>query len=497
MPVPAEIVIAEAENAAKSAAKEVESLESFVESYSRNALAQIKFENQNWTRLIGGEIETEGLSLSEVKEHSEEIQKLIIHDATMRQGARLRTIYTWARGVKIENIPEPSRGRANVRDKINSPVNQENVFGASAHEMLERCAFTDGNVFLLGNERTKELRQVPLGWVTDTLTHPQFASEIWAYRLEFTDYSGLKAETKVRWYYTDRYTGTRRKQKTVAGKTEYFDTDSTIFDLNFNRQVGHVWGVPDALAAVAWDRMYRNAVVDGSHVQRALAAILFKASATSKSGVADMGLKLSGSRGAGNTAVMTEGQDFQALSTSGRGYDFASALPIISLAAAAMGVSVVHLSANPGDAGGSYGAAASMDLPSRLTTEARQAIWQEFYVRLLKWMGAPDPHVSFESLLDGAEKLRLGQLAQLLWNSGLFTTEESKAKFLEAVGQFGFDPTQAPDGVMIPNNENSIRRTDVDVDSENNSGTGSAGQGQSTGTGPITPDRGTRDDTLT
>lgn len=498
MPDAVEIVVNEAEKAADRAQNASDSLERITEALASRALAQIRAEDQGWLPIFGnGDHADEIMDLDELKDFSAQIQKLVVHDGPMKQGSNLRTVYTWGRGIKIENIPEGgTRGRQNVRRLMESPTNQANVFGSTAHEMLERCAFTDGNLFLMGNERTKELRQIPLREITNVLRNPNFSAEVWAYRREWMDYSGDKPETRVRWIYTDRYTGTKRKQKTVNGKTEYFDLEHVLFDQSFNAQIGSIWGVPDGVAAIAWDRIFRNAMVDGTHVQRALAAILFKATAQSKSGVADQALKVSGARGVANTASMTNGQDFQALSTSGRGYDFASLTPVLAVMAASLGVSVVHLSANPADAGGSYGSAASMDLPGRLTTQSRQAVWQELYVRLLKWMGAPDPHVWFESLLDGAEKLRVGQLAQLLWNSGLFKSKAAKAKFVEAWGEAGFEVGDIPDGVLLPNNKESVARNDIDTDGTGQTSSGN-GQGQSTGTGDIPSGNDLRDNTLT
>lgn len=495
MPDAVEMIVKEAQTAADRAKNSGTALDRFAEAYASRALAQLRAEDEGWISILGSRPEDEGLELEELKGYSAQLQKLVIHDGPMQQGARLRTIYTWSRGIKIENIPEPSRGRSNVRRLMELPVNQENVFGASAHETLERTAFTDGNLFIMGHNSTKEMRQIPLREITDVLRNPRFSSEIWAYRWQTVDYSGPQPKSLVRWIYTDRFTGTKRKQKTVNGQVELFDLDYTMFDQNFNRQVGHLWGVPDGIAAIAWDRIYRNAMVDGTHVQRALAAILFKATSQSKAGVADQALKTSSARGVANTAAMTAGQDFQALSTSGRGYDFSSLTPVLAMVSAALGVSVVHLSTNPADSGGSYGSAESMSLPSRLTTQSRQSVWQELYVRLLKWMGAPDPHVWFESLLDGAEKLRLGQLAQLLWNSGLFESEDAKRQFLQAVGEAGFDISSIPEGVLVPNNESSVARNDIDTDGTAQTSSGN-GQGQSTGTGDIPSGNDLRDNTL-
>lgn len=496
MPGAAEIIIKEAAN------EPIRALERIVENLEgengelresiQSVAAMLQYEDRGWSRIIGA-VQDEGIELDELHDASTKIREMIVTNPTIKQGANLRSTYVWSKGVKLGGFT-PGRGRTNVQNLIDNPINQLNVFSPEAQEAFERSAFSDGNIILLGDNQTKELRAVPLWEITDVLRNPNFSSEIWAYRREWIDYSSDTAQNRVRWYYTDQYTGKKGQTKTYNGQRERFDNDFTVIAQHFNTQIGWTWGVPDALPVIAYARLYRDAIMSGYRVSEAMAAILFKVTTQSKAGTNDAALKVSRAQGSGNTAAMTAGSDMQALATSGRAYDYSALTPLIALVASGLGISTTALSANPADSGGSYGSAAALDLPTRLTMESRQSVWKSFYVRILKWMGVQNPTVEFESLLEGTELLRAIQAVQLLWNSGLYDPTEAKKKF-ENVQGVSSENVQAPDsGVLVPNHRDSVARSDIDTDGvQASSGNG---QGQSTGTGDIPTDRSTRDDTL-
>lgn len=442
----------------------------------------LAFEDRSWSKLIGG-VQEEGISLEDLQDASDKIREMIVTNPTIKQGANLRSTYVWSKGVRLGGFSS-GRGRRNIQELIDHPTNQASVFSAEAQEALERAAFSDGNILLLGEERTKRIRAIPIKEITDILVNPAFTGEVWAYRRQWQDYSGQKVKTQVRWYYSDSYDGKRAGTRRYNNVTEQFDNDFTMIDQRFNSQIGWAWGIPDALPVIAYARLYRDAVMSGIRVSEAMAAILFKVTTPTKTGVADSALKISRAQGAGNTAAMTSGSDMQALSTSGRAYQFSELTPLVALVAAGLGIPTTALTSNPADAGGSYGSAASLDLPTRLTMESRQSVWKSFYVRILKWMGAQNPTVEFESLLEGSELLRALQAIQLLHNSGLYSAEEIKEKFEAIQGVSSANVSSVPEGYMLPNNSsiNSLGRADIDTDGVTSSGNG---QGQSTGTGDI------------
>jgi hypothetical protein len=57
------------------------------------------------------------------------------------------------------------------------------------------------------------------------------------------------------------------------------------------------------------------------------------------------------------------------------------------MVASALEVSVVALLSDPGSSG-AYGTAQTLDVPTIKAMEARQAVWTQFYFRIMKFLGA-------------------------------------------------------------------------------------------------------------
>src|SRR5690606_33301637 len=131
---------------------------------------------------------------------------------------------------------------------------------------------------------------------------------------------------------------------------------------------------------------------------------------------------------AGSTAIVGGAGDLVAMNSAKSGYDFGTILNIVALIAAALDVSVVHLSANPGDAGGSYGASQTLDLPTRLAMITRRQEHADLDLRVLRWMAGSSEAASkikayFPRLVDPAEQYREMQMATLPWLQGVVAPE--------------------------------------------------------------------------
>jgi hypothetical protein len=150
------------------------------------------------------------------------------------------------------------------------------------------------------------------------------------------------------------------------------DKNVTLFDQKFNGQVGWPLGVPDLIAAVAWAKMYSDAMKRGKSMTDAMAQLAFKAVSGLRGGAGQTAAKIAGSTGAGNTASMVTGNDLVPLSTAGKGYDFTTLRPIAAMVAAAAQVSTIDLLADPSAAGSSYGSAATLDPPKKRAMVMRQ-----------------------------------------------------------------------------------------------------------------------------
>jgi hypothetical protein len=258
--------------------------------------------------------------------------------------------------------------------------------------------------------------------------------------------------------------------------------------------VGWPYGVPDALSALVWVRLYRYFLVNGKIMSDALAQFAFKATSTTKDGAANAALALGGTQAAGQTAVIGAANTLVPMSTAGRGYDFGSGDALAAVVAAALEVSVVHLTANPGNAG-SYGASATLDLPTQMAVLSRQQWHIDFDKRVLRWLGAPDATATFVSSESATDIYREIQALLLMWSSGLYQPEPIEARLSELMDILG---NKVPKGIIVPNNSDadyldSPNRTAIPnpngpdapkpaQDGGNANGT-SPGQGQSSGVG--------------
>lgn len=478
-----------------------ENLQMQVESMSNLTLMA---DNRGWMELSG--YETDGPTLYQVQDVSKKLRNLTGLNAHIGRGARARHAYIWEGGIHYDNVPGSARGRGtNVQAVINDPVNQAGFFGAAARERQEKACYASGHYFVIGQDATtgrnampRRLYSIPIWQVTAAMVNPDLPSEVWAIRRSWSPdgivdganylQPGAGAQNHE-WVFLNAHIGRRTRTVTYNGGPEPVSQDKRLFMEVVNAQDGWTWGLPDAVAAFSWADQYRRGLINGIKMQEALATLAFKLKGQSAAGANAAAVKVQNTTAKGGTAAMVDGMDVAALSTAGRGYDFDSLRPVLAAAATAIDISVVSLSSDPGAAGSSYGSGQLLDLPTRLSMEARRSIHVEFEKEILAWLGAPDARVWFQPLVDGAELYRFMQAIVLKWNTGLYTPEQAKSEF-EAL--FGREQIGGiPQGVLLPNNQDSLPRRDIDVDSAGAPvTTPAADQGQSNGTGGQGTDSG-------
>lgn len=434
-----------------------------------NVRAQLAQEDQGWDVFIGGNGQREdGLSLEDLKLWAARILEASMV-GWMKKGFSLRSTYVWQGGIQYDGISSESRGRGtNVQEKIDDPINRRAFFGEQARIRREKRLYSEGIALWIGNDATKILEAIPLSQITDKLCDPDDASIIWAYRRAWSRrQADGKFEDMVKWYFIDTYKSFEQGMITVNQKVEEVETGYTAFDIHANSVEGWTFGFPDALGAWIWNNYAKQAYMDGIDVTEAMASILYSATtATNKAGQ-NASLQFASPQGAAGTAVVGAGNAVAAMSTAGKAFDFSQLREIIAVIASNLDVSNIALTSNPGDAGSSYGSAATLDEPTRLAMEARRAEHVELDLRVLRWMAGPvaakEIKVYFRTLASAAELYRLVQAVVLKWQQGLMTPEDA-AEQIDDI--FGLPGTYGiPDGVLIPNNKNSLNRRDIDTDS--------------------------------
>jgi len=422
----------------------------------------------------------EGPSIDQLVKRSNQIRVAATLNPHVKRGAKLRFSYVWSDQIDYSGVPgmgeQPGRGQANVGVRVDDPINQRYVFSALAHEEREMSLYTDGGFFLVGDDRTRQLRPISLNQISGLYTNDDDPSEVWAYRrLWYTD-GGITPN--VEWIFTDLFKDKQTEGIVYNGVRETVNRNKTMIDGWVNTQPGWTLGFPDAGCIVEWAKIYSEFIKSGKVMTDAMARIWATAKAQSSAGATQIAAKIGGATGYGKVAI---GNELAPLSTAGKAYDFDAGRALIAIVATGIEVSVVHLTSDPGASGSSYASAATLDLPTRLAVEARRRWHEQYEERVLRFLGARNPRAKFPPLIDGAELYRKTQSVVLKWQTGLYTAEQIKNELQLIVGDPM--PSEIPDGVMLPNNEYSVGRNDIDPMTAINPTVGSPDQGQSNGAG--------------
>lgn len=457
-----------------------------------NVMQMWKAEDQGWFQL--DQSSEDGLSLEDLKMWSKQIREAMVGNPHIKRGAELRSDYINDGGVRFGKV------QARIRTKIESDIQQRRFFGATARTERYRACYTDGGVFYLGDSRTKEIEAaIPLQEIVAEYRNAQNRSEVWAYLRQWEDFSADTETPRVRqeWIFTDIFEEKRGTRRSIAyqGKQIPVSRDRVIFDAFVNTQTGWTYGAPHALAALVWARLYRDFLVNGKIMSDALAQFAFQLTTKSKKGTENASLKFASRSGPGQTVVSPN--ELNPLATAGKSYDFDSGRALASVVATAIGVSVIHLTADPGTAGSSYGSAQTLDLPTRLSVEAERQWNAELDLRVLRWMGAKNATAEFNPLISATDVYREIQALKLAWDMGLFEGSPIQERIADILGIV--EPGEIPDGVLIPNNKEQLELSQPDrPDEPDESGAqaGGAGQGQSTGAGNGPDERSTRADSI-
>lgn len=454
-------------------------------------------EDQGWTSIFGGGTDHDdwalAVTLDDLKTWEKDLAEQTLGQAWLRRGLSLRQGYIWNGGVKYSDIPAGgSQGVKNLQKIIDSPQNQREFFGADARRRREARLYYSGIALYLGNDKTKTLEAIPLRQIDDQILDPGGSGRVWAYRRSWSERNLETGEVtpKKMWYFTHSAIGNRVKRIKEADKWVPVSQTERIFDLHASRLEGMAYGVPDALAAASWVKVVKGAYADGVSMQAALATFAYTVTSKTGRGATKASIEMASPTGAGSTAVVGENA-LQSISSAGKGYDFATLTSLLAIVATSLDVSVVHLSASPGDAGSSYSASETLDTPTKLAMSARRDIHAEFDRLILQWIGVPSPEVLFVPFSSGVEVYRSVQaLILAATQAGIYNPQQLRNMVDDILG---LPNGKVPDGTMLWNNEKALAKTakinaastpaPAPSSDEPNSSTASPAQGRGNGTG--------------
>ena len=107
-----------------------------------------------------------GPSLTEIKSIASNLRKLTSTNPLLKRGCDLRGSYVFGNGITFREVKPAAL--AVMDDK----QNKRTMFSIQGYEELNRAKYTDGNVFIIFNDKTKRFTRVPLGEIESLITNP-------------------------------------------------------------------------------------------------------------------------------------------------------------------------------------------------------------------------------------------------------------------------------------------------------------------------------------
>lgn len=397
--------------------------------------AMFEIENRGWQLLLGGSAgDSEyGLDLDEVKAIATTAATQVAAGAIPKRAADLHFGFVFGNGMEIEGTERERGAAGRPRGEVaffENTVNQESIFSGAAQHELQYARFTTGNVIVLCDKSAKTVRRLPFTEVKNVITNPDYSEEIWAYLREWTSYKpNGDSETKQEWVYTNRYPQSKRRPQSIPvdDKQVKVAQGVTAVDLRANRQVGYTFGIPDAAAGLHWSRAYGEVLRYGQIVNETLAKVVYKVVQKTQKGAQNAAVKL-GRGGAGQAAVLGEGQDIQLVNSSQNSFNFVAARPLAAMAATAWNVPVVDLLSDSSAAGSSYGAGNLLTAGMQNAMNGMRQEWAQFYADIFELMGFGRPRITFPPMNE-PDSYRMAQ--ELTLYSVALTDEEYRAEVLD------------------------------------------------------------------
>lgn len=318
----------------------------------------------------------------------------------VKRALQLRAGYVWGQGVSIQ----ARAGEADAQDVnavlqgfLDDEGNQKAFTSAQAREQAERTLGTEGNWFLAffpdPTTGHVQVRTVPFAEILDKHTNPDDRDEDWFFLREYAvtiiEPGFIPGTTRSRWErrrVLHPALGYWPVQRPKAIDNIPVQWDQPILHVTVNKPAHAKWGIPDAYAALPWARAYEEFLTDWAKLVKALSKFAWrltgdrgrKVQAAADKVRASLPLPGSDVPGmgstAGATAAMGPGANLEAIPKSGATIDSESGRPLAAMVAAAFGISVVSLLADPGVTG-ARAVAETLDKPEVLEMSMRQELW--------------------------------------------------------------------------------------------------------------------------
>lgn len=385
----------------------------------------LDIERSTWTLIKGITDGSEtGPTLEEIKSVVPGLREMASTNPWHIRGVNLRNAYVFGRGVNYVNVDKPRH-----LSIIEDPQNQSALFGVDAYAVANKADFSAGNFFAL--KKNNKFIVVPIEQISNFSTNPDDASDIWFLKRSWR----ANGKDDELWYPTDSRKNSGDKLpksiKLPDGRTEPVASDGVFYVRRSNRQEGWTWGLPSSLGAVVWTQAYAAYLKDNALLVRALSKIAWKITNTTTGGTTASAATVRDSANqVGGIASMAAGNQLQGVGVPSAQVNMGNGQPLIAAAATTFGVPVIALLASPGETGGSYGSAATLDEPTLKVMTEIQSSWADFYRRVLRDLGAKDAFIEFPAIQTDPAYRRITSIA-LAVETGLVWEDEGRDAIMD------------------------------------------------------------------
>lgn len=360
----------------------------------RLAELELALEDEGWSRLAADtawEFSRDGIDRIIALSRLNTLKNPLI-----KRGVTIKANYVFGQGVEIE--ARDADVNTIVQQFLDDRSNAAELFSAKARTLKDRTLTTDGNVVfvLFPNKLTGHvsIRSISVDEVRDKIVNPNDRQETWFYLRRWTerDWSfldggfGDRLRTREAWYPDWRYEppAGQRVESIMRIPVRW---DTPIYHVTVGELDGMRFGIPETYAALDWAKAYKLFLEDWATIVRSLSRFAWqqtvkknpsRAAQRLGSTVATGTGETNPSPAAGSVYSSVEGNQLKPIPKTDATVDAESGRPLAMMVAAALGVPVTWLLADPGLTG-ARATAETLDRPTELEFTSRQDLWVDVY----------------------------------------------------------------------------------------------------------------------
>ena len=323
---------------------------------------------------------------------------MYLKNPLIQRGVTVKQLYVWGQGWTVKAANEDVQ---KVIDQfLYDPKNDDVIGSHEARMNLEVDLQVDGNLFFCffvnrGTGRVR-VRTINFDEINQVICNPDDAKEPWFYKREWTAQkfdvgSGNIQTEKHTAYYPDwRYTPLNQPS-TIGSYPVHWD--KPVYHVKVGGMSSWKFGLSEVYDAIDWASAYKSFLEDWASIVRSLRRFAWQVTTTGGNrGVAAAKTKLNTTLGqsvggaetnpppiVGSAFIGNENTKIAPVSTSGATISAEDGRRLLLMVAASFGLPETFF----GDADiGTLATAKSLDRPTELMMEDRQALWRDIFLNI-------------------------------------------------------------------------------------------------------------------